>query len=103
VNSTAAGIARILLIADDPTLGQNYRGALEMAGYEVTPAESFVDVLGSAMPDPDIIVLCDLAVFAYPGQVGLVIRAADRMSPDELVAEVHRRLSLQAALLTTVG
>jgi DNA-binding response OmpR family regulator len=103
VNTTAAGVARILLIADDPTLGQNYRGALEIAGYEVTQAESFVDVLGSAMPDPDVIVLCDLAVFAYPGQVALVIRASDRMSPDELVAEVHRRLSLQAALLTTVG
>ena len=103
MNSTAAGVARILLIADDPTLGQNYRGALEMAGYEVTQAESFVDVLGSAMPDPDVIVLCDLAVFAYPGQVALVIRASDRMSPDELVAEVHRRLALHATLLTTVG
>jgi DNA-binding response OmpR family regulator len=103
VNTTVAGVARILLVADDPTLGQNYRGALEMAGYEVTPAESFVDVLGSAMPDPDVIVLCDLAVFAYPGQVALVIRASDRMSPDELVAEVQRRLSLQAALVATVG
>ena len=103
MNTTTAGVARILLIADDPTLGQNYRGALEMAGYEVTQAESFVDVLGSAMPDPDVIILCDLAVFAYPGQVALVIRASDRMSPDELVAEVHRRLSLQATLFTTVG
>ena len=101
--AATAGLARILLIADDPTLSQNYRGALEVAGYDVTQAESFVDVLGTAMPDPDVIVLCELAVFAYPGQAGLVIRATDRMMPDDLVAEVQRRLALQATLLTTVG
>jgi DNA-binding response OmpR family regulator len=103
VNPTAGGAARILLIADDPTLGQNYRGALQMAGYDVTQVESFVDVLGSAMPDPDVIVLCDLAVFAYPGQVGLVIRASDRMTPDDLVVEVQHRLAVRASLLATVG
>ena len=103
MNTTAASVARILLIADDPTLGRNYAGALEMAGYDVIQTESFVDVLGSAMPDPDVIVLCELAVFAYPGQVGLVIRASDGMTPDDLVAEVHRRLALHATLLTTVG
>ncbi len=103
MNSTAAGVARILLIADDPKLGQNYRGALEVAGYEVTQAESFVDVLGTTMPDPDVIVLCELAVFAYPGQAALVIRVSDRMTPDDLVTKVHRRLALQATLLTTVG
>jgi len=103
VNTTSAGVGRILLIADDPTLCQNYRGALQVAGYDVTQAESFVDVLGTAMPDPDVIVLCELAVFAYPGQAALVIRATDRMTPDDLVAEVHRRLALRATLLTTVG
>ena len=103
MNATAAGVARILLIADDPTLAQNYRGALEVAGYDVTQAESFVDVLGSAMPDPDVIVLCGLAVFAYPGQAALVIRASDGMTPDDLVAEVERRLAVHATLLTTVG
>jgi ActR/RegA family two-component response regulator len=103
VSTAAAGVARILLIADDPTLGQNYAGALEVAGYDVMQAESFVDVLGSAMPDPDVIVLCELAVFAYPGQAALVIRASDGMTPDDLVAEVQRRLAVQATLLTIVG
>ena len=103
MNTTLGGVARILLIADDATLSQNYAGALQVAGYDVTQAESFVDVLGTAMPDPDAIVLCELAVFAYPGQAALVIRASDRTAPDDLVAEVHRRLALRAALLTTVG
>jgi ActR/RegA family two-component response regulator len=103
VNRTLGGLARILLIADDATLSQNYAGALQAAGYDVTQAESFVDVLGTAMPDPDAIVLCELAVFAYPGQAALVIRAANRMAPDDLVAEVHLRLALRATLLTTVG
>ena len=103
MDTTAAGVARILLIADDPTMGANYRGALEVAGYDVTQAESFVDVLGTAMPDPDMIVLCDLAVFAYPGQAALVLRVPTKMSPDELVAEVHHRIAIRATLLTTVG
>lgn len=103
MNTPAAGVARILLISDDPTMGANYRGALQMGGYDVTQAESFVDVLGTTMPDPDMIVLCDLAVFAYPGQAALVLRVPDKMSPDELVAEVHRRIALRAALLTTVA
>jgi ActR/RegA family two-component response regulator len=103
VNTTVGGLARILLIADDRTLSQNYAGALQAAGYDVTQAESFVDVLGTAMPDPDAIVLCELAVFAYPGQAALVIRASNRMAPDELVAVVHRRLAQRDTLLTTVG
>src|SRR3989442_3514993 len=84
-------------------MGANYRGALQMGGFDVVQAESFVDVLGTAMPDPDMIVLCDLAVFAYPGQAALVLRVPDKMSPDELVGEGHRRLALRATLLSTVG
>ena len=103
MSTTAAGVARILLISDDPKMGANYRGALQMGGYEVIQTESFVDVLGTAMPDPDMIVLCDLAVFAYPGQAALVLRVPDKMSPDEVVGEVHRRLALRVTLLTTVG
>ena len=37
-------------------------------------AETFVAVLGSPMSDPDVIVLCDLAVFAYPAQTAQVLR-----------------------------
>lgn len=103
MNTTTPAVARILLISDDPTMGANYRGALQMGGYDVIQAESFVDVLGTPMPDPDMIVLCDLAVFAYPGQGALVLRVPDKMSPDELVVEVHRRIALRAALLTTVA
>ena len=86
---------RVLLIADDEHAGRHYRGALEAAGYHVTQTESFVNVLGKHMPDPDVIVLCDLAVLAYPGQEAPVIRV-HKMTPDEVVIEVHRRLRLRA-------
>jgi hypothetical protein len=58
-------------------------------------------VLGTAMPDPDVVVLCDLAVFAYPGQAALVVRIPYQMTPDELGAEVHRRIFLRTALQAT--
>ena len=54
--------------------------------------DSFVNVLGRAIPDPDVIVLCDLAVLAYPGQDAPVVRAPNKMTPDELVNEVQRRV-----------
>lgn len=96
--NTASATARVLLIADEPSAADPYRGALEMAGYDVMQAESFVDVLGSPMPDPDVVVLCGLAVFAYPGQAALVVRIPYQMTPDELVAEVHHRIALRTAL-----
>lgn len=96
--NTATSTARILLIADKPAAADPYRGALEVGGYEVQQAESFVDVLGTAMPDPDVVVLCGLAVFAYPGQAALVVRIPFQMTPDELVAEVHRRIALRTTL-----
>jgi DNA-binding NtrC family response regulator len=101
MNPTSSATARVLLIADDPAAADPYRGALEVGGYEVKQAESFMDVLGSPMPDPDVVVLCDLAVFAYPGQAALVVRIPYQMTPDELVAEVHRRIVLRTALQAT--
>jgi len=96
--TTATSTARVLLIADDPSAGDPYRGALEVGGYDVKQAESFVDVHNSAMPDADVVVLCDLAVFADPGLAALVIRIPYQMTPDELVVEVHRRVALRATL-----
>lgn len=101
MNTTSSRTARVLLIADDPVAGDPYRGALEVGGYEVKQAESFVDVLDTAMPDPDVVVLCDLAVFAYPGRTALVVRIPYQMTPDELVVEVHRRVALKATLLAS--
>jgi DNA-binding NtrC family response regulator len=99
--TTAGRTARVLLIADDRSAGDPYRGALEVEGYDVRQAESFVDVLDISMPDPDVVVLCDLAVFAYPGQTALVVRIPHQMTPDELVEEVHRRVALRASLHAT--
>jgi DNA-binding NtrC family response regulator len=96
--NTATSTARVLLIADDRSAGDPYRGALEVGGYDVKQAESFADVLGSVMPDPDVVVLYDLAMFAYPGQEALVVRIPHQMTPDELVTEVHRRIALRATL-----
>jgi hypothetical protein len=95
--------AQVLLISDDPNTGRHYRGALEAAGYHVTQTASFIEVLGTPVANPDIIVLCELAVIAYPGQVAPVLRIPEGMSPDELVGEVHRRIGLRAALLSAAA
>ena len=97
---TVSSSGRVLLIADDANAGRHYRGALEIAGYDVTQTDSFVNVLGDHVADPDVIVLCDLAVLAYPGQKAPVVRVPHKMTPDELVIEVDRRVALHVALLT---
>ncbi len=97
------GVARVLLIADDRDSGERYHNALAAGGYEVTQAESFVEVLGTPMPDPDVIVLCDLAMFAYPAQKAQVFRVPAEMIPAALVVEVHRRVALRAALYATIA
>jgi DNA-binding response OmpR family regulator len=97
------GVARVLLIADDREIGERYRNALESGGYSVLQADSFVDTLGTATLDPDVIVLCDLAVFSYPAQTARVLRAPAEMTPAALVAEVHRRVALRATLHATMS
>ena len=97
------GVARVLVIADDRDSGERYRNALAAGGYEVTQAESFVEVLGTPMPDPDVIVLCELAMFAYPAQQAQVLRVPAEMIPAALVVEVHRRVALRAALYATIA
>jgi DNA-binding response OmpR family regulator len=97
------GVARVLLIADDRETGERYRDALASGGYAVSQAESFVETLGAPMADPDVIVLCDLAVFAYPAQAAQVVRIPAEMTPVGLVSEVHRRVALRAALKATMS
>jgi len=96
-------VARVLLIADDRETGAQYADALATGGYTVTQADSFVETLGTPIPDPDVIVLCDLAVFAYPAQQAQVLRVSAEMTPDALVAEVHRRVVLRATLYATMA
>jgi hypothetical protein len=95
--------ARVLVLADDRDNGERYRNALAAGGYDVMQAESFVEVLGSAMLDPDVIVLCELAIFAYPAQQAQVLRVPAEMIPAALVVEVHRRIALRAALQATIA
>ena len=97
------GVARILLIADDVENGERYRDALAAGGYDVTQAVSFVVALDSAMSDPDVIVLCELAMFAYPAQQAQVLRVPAEMTPAALVVEVHRRVALRATLHATMA
>ena len=97
------GVARILLIADDRDRGERYRDVLAAGGYDVTQVESFLEALDSPMPDPDVIVLCDLAIFAYPAQNAQVLRIPAEMIPAKLVDEVHRRVALRAALYATIA
>jgi DNA-binding response OmpR family regulator len=93
-----AGVARVLLLADDPLVRQQYAHELESSGYIVQHASSFVDTLLAPAPDPDVIVLCNLAVLAHPGQSAQVVRITDATSPVALVREVHRRIALRATL-----
>ena len=97
------GVARILLIAEDPDGGLPYRDALADGGYQVIQAESFIESFDSAMIDPDVIVLWGLAMFAYPAQNAQVLRIPAAMTPAELVVEVHRRVALRAALEATIA
>ena len=90
--------ARVLLIADDPKVREIYSRVLEFVGYEVRRAANFVDVLGTPMSDPDIIVLCDLATLAYPGQSAHVVRIPEGTPPDVLVTQVYRRLAPRPGL-----
>src|ERR1700694_1123328 len=96
-------ITRVLLIADDPDTGLVYRDALAAGGYEARMANSFIEVLDTSMPDPDVIVLCDLAMFAYPAQNAQVLRAPAEMSPAALIVAAHRRGALRAALYATIA
>lgn len=88
----------MLLIADDPKAREIYARVLEFVGYEVRRAASFVDVLGTPMSDPDIIVLCDLATLAYTGQSAHVVRIPEGTPPDVLVTNVYRRLAPRPGL-----
>ena len=97
------GVASVLVIADDRDSGERYRNALVAGGYQVLQAESFIEALDSPMTDPDVIVLCDLAMFAYPAQNAQVLRAPAEMTPAALIAEVHRRVALRAALYATIA
>ncbi len=101
--SPLSGVARVLLIADDPDTGLLYRDALVAGGYEVLQTESFVEVPDSPMPDPDVIVLCDLAIFAAPAQNAQVLRVPAEVTPASLIVEVHRRVALRAALYATIA
>ena len=97
------GVARILLIADDRNSGERYRDALADGGYQILQAGTFVEALDTSMSDPDVILLCDLAMFAYPAQQAQVLRVPAEMTPAALVVEVHRRVALRAALYATIA
>jgi DNA-binding NtrC family response regulator len=97
------GVARILLIADDRESGEPYCDALAAGGYDVSQAVSFVDALDTLKPDPDVIVLYELAMFAYPAQNAQVLRVPAEMTPAALVIEVHRRVALRATLHASIA
>jgi CheY-like chemotaxis protein len=88
----------VLLIADDPKAREIYSRVLEFVGYEVRRAANFVDALGTATSDADLIVLCNLATLAYPGQSAHVIRVPEGTPPDVLVTSVYQRLAPRPGL-----
>jgi DNA-binding response OmpR family regulator len=85
--------ARVLLIADDARAGEIYCRVLEFVGYEVRQATNFVDVLGTSMAEPDVIVLCGSAPPISPLQAAHVVSIPEGTPPDVLVADVYRRVA----------
>jgi hypothetical protein len=97
-----SGAARVLFIADDPVAAEPYAEALKAGGCDVYQAATYIAALPN-LPDVDIIVLLELAMFAYPGQSALVLRVPSDMSPDEALREVRRRVGLRATRRATVA
>jgi CheY-like chemotaxis protein len=89
---------RVLVIADDPKAREIYARVLEFVGYEVRRAANFVDALGTSTSDADLIILCNLAALAYPGQAAQVIRIPEGTPPDVLVTSVYQRLAPRPGL-----
>jgi len=56
-----AGTARVLLIADDPLLREQYARELEAHAYVVRQASSFIDTLLDPMADPCLLYTSDAA------------------------------------------
>jgi CheY-like chemotaxis protein len=88
----------VLVIADDPKTREIYSRVLEFVGYEVRRVANFVDALGTATSDADLIVLCNLATLSYPGQAAQVIRIPEGTPPDVLVTSVYQRLAPRPGL-----
>ena len=97
-----SGAASVLFIADDPDAAEPYAQALKAGGCDVYQAASYIAALPT-MPDVDIIVLLELAMFAYPGQNAQVLRVPSDMRPEEVVSEVRRRVGLRATRRATVA
>ena len=96
------GAARVLFIADDAVAAEPYAEALKAGGCDVYQAASYVAALPN-LPDVDIIVLLDLAMFAYPGQNAMVLRVPTDTDPDDVVSEVRHRVGLRAARHASVA
>ncbi|HYM51797.1 MAG TPA: hypothetical protein VET65_14665, partial [Candidatus Limnocylindrales bacterium] len=83
--------ARVLVIGEDPAATEAYAAELGAGGYEVRVARSFLEALVTGAPDPDLIVLCGLAVIAHPGHGAVpVMRVNDGVGPAAVVRQVHR-------------
>jgi DNA-binding NtrC family response regulator len=91
--------ARVLLIGDDATVTAAYGTELQLGGYEIRTATSQVEALAAHAADPDLIVLCGLAVMAHPGQGRVpVLRIWEGAAPAAVVRQVHHRIALRAVL-----
>lgn len=91
--------ACVLVIGDDPAVTAAVGAELRAGGYDVRLATALLETIASASPDPDLIVLCGLAVIAHPGQSAVpILRVPDGLEPAAVVEQVHRRITLRAVL-----
>lgn len=97
--TSRSGVACVLVIGDDPTVTAAVGAELRAGGYDVRIATTLLETITLGLPDPDLIVLCSLAVIAHPGQSAVpVLRIHDGIDGAAVVEKVHRRITLRAVL-----
>ena len=92
------GGAEVLVIGEDAQVTGSVVAALRAAGFEVETATSLTETITEGSPEPDLVVLCGLAVVEHPGRRMPVLRAHEGITPEGIAQQVHRRIALRAVL-----
>jgi len=96
--SQKAGSAQVLVIGEDNETTASVIAALRTAGFEVETAATLAETVTEVSSEPDLIVLCGLAVVEHTGHRMPVLRAHAGITPEGIAEQVHRRIALRAVL-----
>lgn len=96
--SQKSGSAQVLVIGEDAEATGSVVAALRAAGFEVETAATLAETITEGSPEPDLVVLCGLAVVEHPRHRMPVLRAHEGITPEGIAQQVHRRIALRAVL-----